>query len=396
MKSRIGLKFIALYLFVIIFITESCSPNKIKFTKITINQPNHLNSSLNNKSSYLSIRPIQIPVSMKNNSGFLLNTELKSGTNSLSLPIGKISIKIGFLAMGYTTTTPSNCSNTNSNNNSENETENVLYTEFETELTIDENTTSIPINFPNPFNIVTFDKFGFKIKNILGNPAAGATIYYIDPISGIKLSDPCTQTPFSDTADSEGRVAINIPIYSNSSQFHFEIVSTDGIKQTIQPTLTKNASVAKFYNLFMVDGSYSPMNEATDSFLNNQQTIAYRRDVLLRNPRFPDIANYSIQAPNSTTGMFNLYPSSITNNSNELINKRKFKFQCEIKLSSGTIIYQMQSCKNFYSNFFTEPVQLSQGQSYTISAYINDEEGFLASDKSATTPATVSFTYNLP
>jgi hypothetical protein len=56
----------------------------------------------------------------------------------------------------------------------------------------------------------------------------------------------------------------------------------------------------------------------------------------------------------------------------------------------------MQSCKNFYSNFFTEPVQLSQGQSYTISAYLTDDEGFLASDKTATTPATVSFTYNLP
>jgi len=395
-KNSIGLKFIALYLFVIIFITESCSPNKFKFTKITINQPNYFNSSLSNKSSYLSIRPIQIPVSIKNNSGFLLNTELKSGTNSLSLPTGTISIKIGFLAMGYSTTTPTNCSNTNSNNSSENETEKVLYTELETELTIDENTTSIPINFPNPFNVVTFDKFGFKIKNISGNPAAGATIYYIDPISEIKLSDPCTQTPFSDTADSEGRVTINIPIYSNSSQFRFEIVSTDGIKQTIQPTLTKNSSVAKFYNLSMADGSFSQMNESTDSFLNNGQSIAYRRDVLQRNPRFPDIASYTIQSPNLSTGMMSFYPSSITNNSNELINKRKFKFLCEIKLTSGTIIHQMQSCKNFYSNFFTEPVQLSQGQSYTISAYLTDNEGFLASDKTATTPATVSFTYNLP
>lgn len=352
-----------------------------------------LNGSMNS-SSYTSFAAIQIPVQITNSSGFNLQTSLNAGSNSLQLPTGTIHIKIGYLAQGLKSSQTNTCNNTNSGN----EDDDVLYSEFESDYTINANTESININFPKPFEDIPFDHFGFTITDSSGNPAAGAQIYYVDTISGVKLKDRCKGTDFNDTADSLGRFAIDLPIYSSKKQFKFIVVSADGNTRSFQSTLKRGSSKAQFYFMKMADGSMTAMNELTDSFLGDGFTIAQRRDSLLKNPRFPDISSVTLNAPNYMTGFVSLYPFN-SQSTNDLIYKRKFNIFCEIKDSSSNVIYPMQDCKYNYSNIFKLPdpeIAINTG-GYTLSVYYVDTEGYCPITSpygcSAAGPVSVLFNY---
>jgi hypothetical protein len=143
----------------------------------------------------------------------------------------------------------------------------------------------------------------------------------------------------------------------------------------------------------MVNGSTEAMDQQTVSFIGDGNSITYRRDTLLRNPRYPDIANYTITAPNPSTGFVSLYPT-YTAQQYELITQRHFIVQCQISDSSNyNVLSAFQTCNSYIPSIFTYPIALTSGQSYYLSAYLIDEENFLASDKSQSNPASVFFNY---
>ena len=292
--------------------------------------------------------------------------------------IGSIHIKIGYLADGLTSSqTACNRSNSSSDSNDDNK---LLYTEFESDYTINSNTNSININFPNPFAEIKFDHFGFIITDVSGNPVTNAQIFYVDPISNQKITNPCNGASENDYTDSLGRLAIDLPIYSNSKQFHFIVVQNDGTTKTFKPTLARGSSTAQFYFMKMADGSVTAMNDQIDSFLADGYTIAQRRDTLLKNPRFPDISSPSLNTPN-IAGEINLYPNyTPSGNQYDLLNRRKYVIYCQILDNVSNPISpftNFQKCNRFYSDIglITSP-NLSIGLSYNIKAYYTDSEGY--------------------
>jgi len=210
------------YLFLCLFIILSnnfisCHHYSGQSINFQVNAPS-LNNH-NRSSNYTSFITRQIPIQITNSSGFNLQTTLNSGSNSVQLPTGSIHIKIGYLADGLTSSQTA-CNSSGSNNSSGDDNK-VLYTEFESDYTINSDTSSININFPNPFTVFSFDHFGFIVTDASGNPAVNAQVYYVDPISNQKIYNPCKGTPENDTTDTSGRLAIDLPIYNNSKQFYF-------------------------------------------------------------------------------------------------------------------------------------------------------------------------------
>ncbi len=391
------------YLFLCLFIILSnnfisCHHYSGQSLNFQVNAPS-LNNH-NRSSNYTSFVTRQIPIQITNSNGFNLQTTLNAGSNSVQLPTGSIHIKIGYLADGLTSS-QTICDSNNSNSDSEDDNK-VLYTEFESDYTINSNTNSININFPNPFAEISFDHFGFIITDSSGNPVTNARVYYVDPISNQKINNPCNGASENDYTDSLGRLAIDLPIYSNSKQFHFIVVQNDGTTKTFKPTLARGSSTAQFYFMKMADGSVTALNDQTDSFLGDGYTIAQRRDTLLKNPRFPDISSVSLNSPNMTTGEINLYPNyTPSGNQYDLLNRRKYITYCQILDNSSNPISPFttyQKCKRFYPDIglITSP-NLSVGVIYNIKAYFTDSEGYCpivsAIGCSTMYPLSTSFTY---
>ncbi|BBH53279.1 hypothetical protein [Fluviispira sanaruensis] len=338
----------------------------------------------NNGLTYTSFAPIHIPISITSSTGFSYTGALQAGANTISLPVATaLTIQIGYLAYGLTAgqTLAQQCSQSNNSPNA------VLYTEYTTSFSIDETSSSVNINFPNPFTEVNFDHFGFKIKTSSGTPAANAVAYFEDVISQSAIVDPCKNAPLYNNVDSGGRLPINIPIYSSTSQFRIRIVAADGTTQVFSPTLPRGASNAQFYFMQFGSGAVTAMNESTDSFLDDGYPIAVRRDSMNRNPRYADINTYTFNPPDISTGLTNFHPANQTSGSN-----RSLVVKCQITIDSsgshGAVIVPYQTCPLNISNIYTYFTQLSTGTYYFLDAYLMDSENFLASNTSATNPYT--------
>ncbi|KAB8040623.1 hypothetical protein GCL60_01500 [Silvanigrella paludirubra] len=391
------------YLFLCLFIILSnnfisCHHYSGQSINFQVNAPS-LNNH-NRSSSYTSFITRQIPIQITNSSGFNLQTTLNSGSNSVQLPTGSIHIKIGYLADGLKSS-QTTCDNSGSNNSSGDDNK-VLYTEFESDFTINSSTSSININFPNPFTEFSFDHFGFIIIDASGNPAVNAQVYYVDPISNQKIYNPCKGIPENGTTDSLGRFAVDLPVYNNSKQFYFNVVLSDGTTQNFKPTLARGASKAQFYFMKMASGSLTAMNDQTDSFLGDGFTIAQRRDTLLKNPRFPDITSATLNSPDYDTGFASLYPNyTQTENQYDLIYRRKLVIMCQILDSNNNPISPFsnyQICNNYYPDIglITSP-NLSSGSSYNLNVYYYDTEGYCplssTSGCTASIPLSKNFMY---
>ncbi|KAB8033417.1 hypothetical protein [Fluviispira multicolorata] len=378
--SKIFISFFYIFISSIIF---SCGNLKTQNLGFKLKSPNL--PKFSNYSTFTSFAPFHIPISITSNAGFSFTGTLQAGANTISLPVAtSLTLTIGYLAIGLSgsQTLAQQC---NSNNN---QTTSVLYTELTQTLSIDETTSSIDINFPNPFTLVNFDHFGFKILDSSNANAANATVYLEDVISKSSIIDPCKKTPLSESVDSGGRYPTDIPIYSSSGQFRFRVVTTDGTTQIFTPTLPKGSSTAKFYFMQIGGaGTLTPMNESTDSFLDDEISIATRRDSLNRNPRYADIASYTFSPPDISSGMTSFYPNSQSNSNN-----RSFVAKCQITLSvsgtHGAIVYPFQTCNMNITNIFTDLTALTAGTSYFLDAYLLDSENFLASNTTAASPYT--------
>jgi hypothetical protein len=388
-----------LILFLIIllsFLFLSCHKVSTQPATLELNAPS-LNGT-NYSSIYSSFAAIQIPIKITNDSGFNYQAALQTGSNNIQIPSGTIHVKVGFLALGLNAATPTVCaasgSNNNNNNNNNSGQQSVLYTELDSDFSVDSTTTTISINFPSPFAIINFDHFGFMITTASGAQATNAQISFFDPISGLPLTDPCTKVAFNATADSQGRVAQDLPVYSNSLQFGFNVVASDGSTQKFLPTLVRGSTNAQFYYLPMANGNVTAINQQTVSFIGDGYTIAQRRDTLQKNPRFPDLpAPYTFTAPNSTTGFVNLYPNLGTTQPNDLINSRKITIMCQILNYQNTVILApFQACNGNIPSIFTYPITLMYGDGYYLSAYLIDSENFYPSNTTAAAPANLNFT----
>ncbi len=386
--SFIKLQILSIIIF-LSFLFLSCHKVSTQAASLQLNSPSL--KGTNYSSTYTSFATIQIPIQITNDSGFNYQAALQKGSNNIEVPTGTLHIKVGFLAMGVNATNSTVCSSVGNNSNN-NEQQEVLYTELTADYNVDANTSTININFPNPFSIIKFDHFGFNITTASGTPAANAAVSFFDPISGLPLKNPCTNIAFNAKADSQGRVAQDIPVYSNSLQFGFNVVTNDGSTQKFLPTLVRGSKNAQFYFMYMSNGSTNAMNDQTDSFLGDGYTIAQRRDTLLRNPRFPDIASYTFTAPDSTTGFVNLYPT-YTAQQNDLISQRQFIIMCQILDYTNTnILAPFQPCNNYIPSIFNYLYPLIYGNTYYLSAYLTDTENFIASDKTAAAPFNILFT----
>lgn len=374
---------------IIIFLTKlftSCSYFKSPGVSFNINAPSLTGGT---RSLYSSFTTVQIPISITNSSGFQLQKALSAGANSVQIPTGSLHIKVGYLAFGNTSGNSSSCNNNNNGGGPNN----VLYSEYEFDYTIDSNTTKIDINFPNPFSIIPVDHFGFLIKDKNGNPAANATIYYFDVISEQNIVDPCEGKIASDVTDSQGRVAVELPIYSDSKRFRFMVQTADGNTKVFKPVFVRGASKAQFYYVNMADGSVTAMNENTDSFLQDGYSIAYTRDVLQKNPRFPDFLSYVLQTPNSNDFTVFLGPQSNSQDPYSLINRRSFDIYCQIKDYTNTnILLPFQPCPRQNFVITTLPISWTYGQTYYIYAFIKDRDGYIITASNNY----VSFNYYLP
>lgn len=370
--------------FIIFFSNSLISCNKAPSQKATleINAP-----SLNKKdksSIFTSFATIQIPIQITNDNGFKYQAALNVGANNIQIPIGTIHIKLGFIAMGLNAANPTACSSSSSNSSSNNNNQNtILYSEFTSDYNIDVTTTSININFPD-FSIINFDHFGFMITDSSGGQASNAQATYYDPISGLPLIDPCDNTPFNDSADSQGRLAEDLPIYSSSLQFGIQITSSDGKVQKFLPTFVRGATNAQFYNLSMANATVSPIDENTVSFIGDGYSIAYRRDTLHLNPRFPDFTGYTINSFNYTSGGItkygvNLYPSIASSQNYDLIKQRKINVMCKIMNGSNIVTNSFQICDSYIPDVFNYPSALNTTLSYSIDAYLIDSEDYIAS-----------------
>ncbi|WGL59964.1 hypothetical protein QEJ31_15635 [Pigmentibacter sp. JX0631] len=373
---------------IIIFLAKfifACSYFKSPGISFNINAPSLTGSS---RSLYSSFTTVQIPISITNSSGFQLQKALTAGSNSVQIPSGSIHIKIGYLAFGNISGSSGSCNNNNNGGGPNN----VLYSEYEFDYTIDSNTSSININFPSPFSLIPVDHFGFLIKDKNGNPATNATIYYFDLISEQNIVDPCEGKIASDVTDSQGRVAVELPIYSNSLKFRFMVQTADGNTKVFKPVLTRGATKAQFYYVNMADGSVTAMNENTDSFLQDGYSIAYTRDVLQKNPRFPDFYTYTLQSVDANNNIY-LGPQSNSQDPYSLINRRGFDIYCQIKDYSNTnILYPFQLCPRQFFTITTLPITWTYGQTYNIYAFIKDRDGYIITPSNSYIP----FNYYLP
>lgn len=320
---------------------------------------------------YTSFQAVQIPVLITNSEGFSLRTTLNAGSNALELPVGNLNIKIGYLALGSTSATHPICGEESDGP------ENVLYSEFQSDFSINANTSSININFPEPFAVIPMERFGFQIKDANGNPAANASITYYDIISEKILIDPCKGSEINEIADSLGRIATDFPVYSNTFKLRFVIKTPDGNSKLFESTFTRGNATAQFYFLNMNSGSVVPMNESTDSFLQDGYSIAYTRNTLLKNPRFPDFSSYILQSPNMANYSVNLGPQINDPNPYSLIRSRRIKIYCEIKDSTNTnILLANQICPRSDFIITSLPITWTLGQLYNIYAYAVDSDGY--------------------
>ncbi|WP_186644638.1 hypothetical protein [Fluviispira vulneris] len=372
-----------LFVFLYSVLIASCGDLKQHNLGIKLRSP-ALPKFQSNGITYTSFSPIHIPVSITSNAGFSYTGALKAGANTISLPVATaLTVQIGYLAYGLTAgqTLAQQCSQNNNGPNA------VLYTEYTTSFTIDEASSSVNINFPNPFTVVNFDHFGFKVKTSSGSPAANAVAYFEDVISKSSIVDPCKNTPLFENIDSGGRLPIDIPIYSSTSQFRIRIVAADGTTQVFTPTLPKGAANAQFYFMQFGSGAVTAMNESTDSFLDDGYPIAYRRDSMNRNPRYADINTYTFYPPDISTGMTSFYPANQTSGSN-----RSYVVKCQITLdtsgSHGAVVVPYQTCPLNIPNIYTYFTQLTTGTYYFLDAYLMDSENFLASNTSSSNPYT--------
>ncbi|APJ03834.1 hypothetical protein [Silvanigrella aquatica] len=369
----------------------SCRRISTQQASFSVNEPTFNGAKY---SSYAGFTKIQIPIQITNSSGYNYQGTLQTGANSIQIPNGTVTIKVGFLAQGYNSSSSSACKSSNDSDN--NEDQSALYTEFNGNFSIDDNTNSININFPNPFSVINFDHFGFIIYTPSGLPAVNANVTFFDPISGSPLLDPCTNTPFSSYTDSQGRLAQDIPIYNSSKLFGFIVTLSDGTVQKFLPTLPRGATNAQFYKMNMSDGTLASMNDQSDSFLGDGNTIAYRRDTLHKNPRFPDFSNYTLNYPDYSSGKMNLYPNNSSAQQYDLINSRKLIFYCQVYNYTGPVPSPPYPiCKRDISNILTYPLAITANGSYVINSYITDTEGYNASDKSPSNPATITFSVPL-
>lgn len=353
----------------IIFLSKlffSCSYFRSPGLSFNINNPSLVGQA---SSLYTSFQAVQIPITITNSSGFKLQTTLNSGANSVQIPTGNIHIKIGYLAVGITSTTFCGSNSGGPNN--------VLYTEFETDFNITNSTESININFPQPFSVIPMDHFGFIVKDKNGNLAQNATIYYYDLISEQNIIDPCKGTSLNDTADSQGRIAVDFPIYSNTLKMRFIVQTADGDKKKFEPTFVRGSPKAQFYYLNMSDGSITAMDENNESFLQDGFSIAYTRDVLMKNPRFPDFYSYVLQSPDPYTYSVFLGPQSNNQDPYSLMNRRSLDIYCKITdYTNSNILYPNQICPRNPFVILTLNMTWTYGQSYNIYAYAIDKEGY--------------------
>ncbi len=336
--------------------------------------------SLTEYSEDSSIIPILIPIKITNSSGVVLHSNLNSDTNSIEIPYGKFHIQVGFLAKIIQNKTSDICDNNETDTNS------FFYTEFNSDF---ENTTdhdSIKIHFQNPLQPVPFGHFGFKIYDTQGNPARYAKIFYEDPISGEKIKDPCSLIPLSDISDENGRVAVDLPIYNHSSQLKFQVIlEEDENSKEFLFSFNPNISQAQFYKINMSNNSITSYDEKTESFLEDGTSISYRRDILNKNPRFPDIPNFKIKSPNLEDGYLSLLDNLTDNieiNSYDLITKRSFIVYCQFsKINQDDqkiILLPIQNCNKPVTNIFDYLNKFDK--KLIIEAKLMDSENFIASN----------------
>jgi hypothetical protein len=346
-----------------------------------------------------SFLTVHIPIRIEGPDGFLLTSNLEEGSdNILELPAqGILKMKVGYLAFQTDEPNLKNWCLTHQTK----DVQTFLYTETEQSFTVDEKTSILNISFQKPFEIISSRSFGFQMQENQNKGASHAKIFYLDPISSQALVDPCTQKEFFEIADTEGRLAFNFPVYNSDKNMQFKIVTENGFTRILSYQFEKSNTKTQFFkiDLFQQNPDLEPMDENTESFLNDGNSIAYRRDVLKRNPRFPDFLNFTFQAPDPVTGTLN-FLSDLYRNENmggnddpfSLLKQRRLKVRCQISealpTGHGTIVAPYQDCPTHLGNAFKElTTHLVSQNFYFIDAYLIDDENFVAADKTLSNPA---------
>lgn len=365
------------------FLLLGCSHKLGSTTTINIDLLSLYN--LNGLSENSSIIPILIPIKITNSSGVILQKNLNSETNSIELPNGKFHIQVGFLAKIIQNESSDICDNNETETNSF-ISKSFYYTEFNRDFENTINNDSIKIQFQNPLQSISFGHFGFKIYDMQGNPARYAKIFYEDAISGEKIKDPCSHIPLSDISDDEGRIAVDLPIYNYSSQLKLQVIlEEDEVSKDFLFSFNRQKKQAQFYKLNMSNNLISSYDEQTESFLEDGTSISYRRDILNKNPRFPDIPNFKIQTPNQEDGNLSFLDNLTDNillNSYDLITKRSFIVYCQFsKINQDDqkiILLPTQNCNKPVANIFDFLNKFDK--KLIIEAKLMDSENFIASN----------------
>lgn len=356
----------------------SCKQNSTNISNLKINTPDF--NITNESTHFSSFVPITIPIKITNSNGFTLQTNLTEENKNISLPNGVFHVQAGYLAI------ENKYLDICQTNEYEPKQHSLFYTEYETDFEISEKNPEFNLYFPTPPKLVSLFPFAFKILDSNGTPARYAKVFYEDPISGLKLKDPCSNVPLSDTTDSEGRLAVDLPIYNNLNQLKLLVITEEeDIAKEFKIDFVQKQTNAQFYKLNMFNNSLSLMDEQSESFLEDGFSISYRRDVLRRNPRFPDLPNFIIKDPDFETGFLSLIDNIFDNinvNYFDLITKRKFVVYCRLLKNTednqNTVIISMQNCNNPIENILQF---IKINENLIIEATLMDSENYIASNK---------------